>query len=206
MALVVLAGFGFLFVRSARESRSAPYTTERRFLSQWSVVLEPASAPTEPMLALRSPPELASDLFRQVFSRAMESLSSPSHAAIPLVLRGEFDRAFAGRVMPEALVAFARKAGLESATFEPRCLAYRRVSEPRDTRQVYFVLFDAPAVEQFRKDIVGLLEGAGALGAEYDPASISPVLIIAASETTLNRWLPLRADPETDCLAPIVVK
>lgn len=204
VALGVLAGLGVLFVRSVRDARSAPYTIEPERLRNWTVVFEPVSSPTEPVLALRPPPELAIELFRQVFARSMESLSAPSPAAIPLLLQGEFDRAFAGRVTPDALVTAARNAGLESTTFEPRCLAYRRVSEPGVTRQLYFVVFDAPAFERFREHIGALRGGDAAPRADFDPAAISPVVIIAASEPTVGRWLPLRADPPIDCVAPIV--
>lgn len=204
VVLGVLAALGFLFVRSVQDTRSAPYNTKREHLRNWTVVFEPASSPTAPVLALRPTPELASELFRQVFARSMESLNIPTPVAIPLVLQGEFDRAFAGHVTPNALVAAARNAGLESATLEPRCLAYRRVSEPGDTRQLYFVVFDAPAFGLFREQIGALLDGGAAPRADFDPAALSPVLIIAASEPTVSRWLPLRADQDMDCVAPIV--
>ena len=40
--------------------------------------------------------------------------------------------------------------------------------------------------------------------AGYDPWALSPVLFIAASDPAFSRWLPFRADPEADCLAPVV--
>lgn len=206
VALGVLAGFGFLFVRSVRETRSAPYTINREHLRHWTVALEPASSPDAPMLALRVPPEFATRLFRQVFARTMESMSGPTGAAIPLVLQSEFDRAFTGRATPAALLSAARNAGLESATVEPRCLAYRRVSEPGTTRQLHFVLFDLPAFARFREQIGMLPNGDGASRAAFDPAALSPVLFIAASDDAFSRWLPLRADPETDCVAPIAIE
>jgi hypothetical protein len=207
VALGALAGLGFLFVRSARDSRANPYTVEPAQLQGWTVALEPAAGPTAPLLVLQAPPDLSNGLFRQVFARAMESLSMPVPAAIPLLLKGEFDRAFAGHLTPEALVAAARSAGLESAALQPRCMAYRRVSNPDRTRQLYFVLFDAPAFGRFREQIGALLEGAGGGGApgraEYDPAALSPALFVAASDTEFGRWLPLKAEPATDCVAPI---
>lgn len=204
VALGVLTGLGFLFVRSVRDARSAPYTIDPEHLRNWMVVFEPVSSPTEPVLALRPPPELALELFRQVFARSMESLSAPSPAAIPLLLQGEFDRALAGRVTPDALVTAARNAGLESAAFEPRCLAYRRRSEPGVTRQLYFVVFNAPVFGRFREQIGALRDRGAASSADFDAAALSPVLIIAASEPTVGRWLPLRANAEIDCVAPIV--
>lgn len=128
----------------------------------------------------------------------------PMVPAIPLVLKGEFDRAFAGGVTPNALIAAARSAGLESGSVAPRCLAYRRVSEPGATRQLYFVLLNAPAFERFRQQIASLRDGHAVPTDTFDPAALSPVLFIGASDSAFNRWLPLRADPNTDCLAPIV--
>ncbi len=142
-------------------------------------------------------------LFRQVFSRGMESLSSPVNGAVPLVARGEFDRVFAGRVSQDALAQTARAAGLESAALQPRCVAYRRISEPGDTRQLYFLLFDSPAFEKFRADLASLLDAQ--TRAAYDPAALSPVLLIGSSDPTFSRWLPLRATPESDCVAPVTV-
>jgi hypothetical protein len=201
--LVVLTGLGFLFVRSVRSARSAPYTVDRRSLRDWTVAIEPAAGPHGAMLVLRAAPDLAMGLSRQVFKRAMESLSSPAAPAIPLVLQSEFDRAFAGHTTPDALADAARAAGLESTAPEPRCLAYRRISDPGVTRQLYFVLFDAPAFTRFREQI-GALLNATAPGADFDPGALSPVLFISETDPSFTGWLPLRANPTTDCVAPIV--
>lgn len=205
LLVAVAAGLGFLFIRSAQSTRSEAYTVGRDLLRNWTVSFDPAASATAPVLVLRPPAELVSGLFRQVFSRTMESLSSPTEPEIPLVLKGEFDRAFAGRVTPEALIAAARSAGLDSGSLVPRCLAYRRVSEPGTTRQLYFVLFDAPVFERFRLQIAALREGQPVPTSVFDPAALSPVLIIGASDSAFNRWLPLRADPNADCLAPIKI-
>jgi hypothetical protein len=203
VALVVIAGLGFLFVRSARTARSAAYTLQRPQLHNWTLALETASSPTAPLLVLRPPAALAPDVFHQIFSRAMETLNAPETAGMPLVLRNEFDAALAGRLTPDALLAAGRSAGLESIALEPQCLALRRVSAPGLTRQVYFVLFDVPAFGRFRTQ---LAERAGASGAGgFDPAALSPIVIIAGSGRALSEWLPLRADPASDCVAPIAV-
>ena len=70
---------------------------------------------------------------------------------------------------------------------------HRRISEPGGTRQVFFILFDAPAISQFRKQI-GL-----------DPAALSPVLFVAGVGTDFNAWLPQQVNAESDCLAPVEV-
>lgn len=201
VALVVLAGISVLFVRSVQDTRAEPYTVSGDLLRNWSVVIEPPSSPSGVLIALRPSSPLVSGLFRQVFSRAGESLSTPAAPGMPLVLQAEFDRAFAGRVTPDALAEAARKAGLESESLRPRCLAYRRISDPGMTRQIYFALFDAPAFERFRREVGGLAAGTG-----FDAAAQSPVLFVAASDAAFSRWLPLRADPEADCVAPIAVE
>jgi hypothetical protein len=134
----------------------------------------------------------------------MESRNMPVPAAIPLLLKGEFDRAFAGRMTPEALLEAARGAGLGSVAPQPRCMVYRRVSSPERTRQIYFALFDVPGFEAFRTQIGSRATEGPSAGTAYDPAALSPALLVAASDTEFNSWLPLRADPAKDCLAPIV--
>lgn len=190
--LLALGVFGFLFVRSLDDARTTPYTVPAQHLSSWTLALEPASAPNDPMLVLRPSPELASGLFKQIFSRAMESLNTPVSASIPLVLRGEFDRVIGDQLTPDALLAAARDAGLASAAPAPRCLVHLHVSEPGGVRQVFLLYFDAPGVGQFRRQI-GL-----------DPEAMSPVLAVAGAGADFNSWLPQRlADP--DCLAPVEV-
>lgn len=201
VALGIFVGLGVLFVSSVRRSRSAPYTITREQLSHWSVSVETSSDPGTPILVLRPPPELPLELFTQVFARMMESMSASAISGIPLVLRAEFDRAFGGRTTPEELAAAARNAGLESVELKPQCLGYRRVSEPGVTRQLYFVLFDSPEFWRFREQI-----GAGSGETpRLDPTALSPVLLVAESGPT-GGWLPLLADPASDCVAPFATE
>jgi hypothetical protein len=203
IAVAALAGLGYLFVRSVQDAREEPYTIARARLQNWTVAVEDAANPAGYALSLRTRPELGAELFRQVFTRGMESLSAPAAPVVPLLLRGEYDRAFSGRLSLAALADAARAAGLESAPFEPQCVAYRRLSGPGVTQQLYFVLFDAPAFTRFRQQIAGSLDPAA--GA-YDPAALSPVLLVAASDAMYSRWLPLRADAEADCVARVTVQ
>jgi len=204
IGIALVAVLGVLFVRSAISTRAEPYTTRAEWLRDWKVVEGTPESQSDAVLSLEAPREFASDLFRQVFGRSGESLSGPSTASIPLVLKGEFDRAFAGHVTPQALADAARAAGLEATSFTPRCLGYRRVSAPGVNRQLYFVLFDAPAIVQFREQILKLRPEEGAAAAGYDPRAMSPLLIVAATDSAFSRWLPLAADPDVDCLAPLV--
>lgn len=188
-ALVI---FGLLFMQSLKDTRTAAYTVERRHLRAWTVALEPASKANDPVLVLRPPAELSTSMFRQVFSRAMESLNTPLAPAVPVVLRAEFDRTAGGMTQDELLSA-ARAAGIESAAMTPRCLVHRRVSEPGGTRQVYFLVFDAPAIAKFREQI-GLAA-----------ADLAPILFIAGAGSDFNAWLPQRVTSEADCLSPVEV-
>ena len=193
IAVVAIAVFAFLFMRSIEDTRSEAYSVPRAHLQAGTLALVPASRPNDPLLVLRPSPDLASGLFRQIFARAMESLNSPGEPVIPLVLRGEFDRAVGDRLTQDALLAAARSSGLEGALPSPRCIVHRRISEPGGVRQAFLVLFDSPAIAEFRKQI------------GVDPAALSPVMFVAGAGTDFNSWLPLRIDPEADCLAPIAI-
>ena len=191
VGILAVAAFAVLFMRSLEDARAEPYTVDRAHLRSWTVALEPASTPTEPLLVLRGSPELAAGVFRQIFARAMESLNSPVAPAIAVVLRGEFDRVVGDQLTPDAMLAAARAAGLDSAAPSPVCLVHRRVSEPGGVRQVYLVLFDAPAIAQFRRQI-GL-----------DAEALSPVMFVAGAGSDYNSWLPQRVNASSDCIAPV---
>ena len=193
VGILAIAAFAVLFMRSLEDARTEAYTVPPAHLGQWTLALEPASSPNAPLLVLRSTPELAGGLFKQIFARAMESLNSPAAPSIPLVLRGEFDRVVGDQLTQEALLAAAKAGGLDSAAPSPRCLVHRRISEPGGVRQVYLVLFEAPALAQFRRQ----------LGLDAD--ALSPIMFIAGAGPDFNRWLPLRVNADSDCLAPIEI-
>ena len=200
MAAVCL--LGFLFMRSVRNSLQDPYAIPAGSMSNWRLVIDPAAGPGGPLLLLQPPGELTRFVFSQVFKRVMESMEAPAIPALPLLLRGEYQAAFAGRLTPETLLEEARAAGLDGETFHPRCLAHRRVSEPTGTQQLYFVLFESPAFQRFRQRLATLATAGGGV---IDAGALSPVLFIAVSESAFDRWLPLRADPAADRVAPIIL-
>jgi hypothetical protein len=199
IGVVVLAGLGYLFIHSLETTRSEPYTVERAHLGKWTLVLDPADGPNAPLLSVRTSVELVASLFRQLFHRAMESMNTPHASSIPIVLHGEFTRGLAGRMTPEALLAAARDAGLESAAHEPRCLAHRRISEPRNIRQIYIALVDSPSIVAFREQLAW--DGQG----QFDAGSLTPVIIVGASDQNFHQWLPVRAE-EGECIAPIEIR
>jgi len=201
----VLALLVFLFLRSLESTRATPFAVEHETLSGWMLVLQPPMDPLGSWLALSPPPQLTAVLGREIFRRAGESVNYPNPALMPLLLENEFERAFSGRVMPEQIVSLARATGLESRTWTPHCMAHRRISEPGITTGVYFVLLDAAPFHDFRQQLSGLLQTAGGDLSLFDPAALSPALIVAANDGNFGRWMPLRGDPEADCMAPIEV-
>lgn len=203
-AIAIAAGVAFLFVRSAQNTRAEPYTVNPGHLRGWTLGLDAAPDSSGIVLALRPPQALAPDLFRQVFTRAMESLNAPGSPAMPLILQQEFEQAFRGRVSPEVLLSVARDAGLEASPIEPVCLAHRRESEPGATRQLYFIVFRVPAFQPFRIRAGALLTDSGSTSGGYDPLAVAPVMFVGASDSGFRHWFPLPRDPQINCMAPIV--
>jgi hypothetical protein len=206
VALGVLTVLAYLFVRSVQDTRTAPYAVEAQHLQGWTLAVHEASRGSEPLLLLQPPRQLPSALSRQVFTRSMESQSVPPAAGIALLLREEFERSFARQASPQALLEAARATGIETMPVQPRCLGLRRESRPGQTRQVYFVLFDAPDVARVRGALAAGLDGGAPAPDAFDPAALSPVMLVAASDADFGHWLPLRAEQASDCVAPIEVQ
>ena len=205
IALVALGVFTVLIVRTAQSTRAEPITIERQDLAGWSLTLTPGDVQLGSLLSITPPEAFLPPLSRELFARIGESLHYPP-GAMPVVLRGEFERSMAGTLTPEALLTAAREAGLEGAMFQPRCMARRRISEPGRVRAVYFLLFDFPQFTRFREAVAEQLRAAGRDASLFDPAALSPVVIAADQEGRFSDWLPLRADPDVDCFAPILVE
>lgn len=204
IAALLVAGFLFLFLRSAQDVRSEAYVVDRATLAQWTLALETPQRPTSPILVVRPPQTFGSTLFDQVFQRMMESLRGSTGGGIPIVLRDEYELVLAGRYTPQTLLEAARAAGLDSADYSPVCVGTRRDSRPGVTRMVYFAVFDAPAIDAFRRRLAAELEGSPTASL-FDPGSLSPILIIGSSDEAFDAWLPLRVDRDRDCVAPISV-
>jgi len=204
IGLLVLGGVGYFFVQSVKDTRAEPYSVSRGYLRGWTLAIETASAPSDPILSLRPPAEFASALFRQLFERHAESMNGPTTPVMPLVLQEEFTRAFAGVATVDALFAEAKASGLATSVMQPRCMGYRRDSAPGVTRQLYFVVFDSSPFTRFREQIAKTA-ASGGRSEVFKADALSPIVFVAASDTSYNQWLPLRANPENDCTAPITV-
>ena len=199
LAAAGLVVVGFLFMRSLEQTRTEPYAVPRDHADAWTLEVAPAGSARSPMLVMRTSRQLVSNLSRQVFQRTMESTASPMNSLIPVVMQGEFDAALAGRMTADDLLAAARAAGLETARHQLRCLAHRRESSGRSVQQVYFLIVDSPGIMTFREEL------ARSAGATFDASALTPVVIVAHSEGSFDRWLPIRAS-EAECVAPIRVE
>ena len=205
IAVVAVAGLGVWFVRSALNTDAEPFTVSRQHLAGWTLTVAPDGDPLGSAISIVPGPELMRPLARDLFARMGESLHDPP-AAMPVVLRSEFERAIAGVLTPEALLDVVREAGLEQAAFEPRCMARQRVSAPGVVRAVYFLLFDLPQFTQAREHVAQRLRAAGRDDSLFEPTALSPVVIAADLDGRFSSWLPLRADAAADCFAPIVAE
>ena len=199
----VLAALSVLFLRTLRETESAPYRMRGEHRAGWTATLDPAGVAAEPLLLLAPPRELAMGLFQQVFERTMESMQAPAAYGIALVLRREFDAVLGGFVGPDELLALARETGLESAPIEPRCLAVRRGAASGDPPRTFYALFDLPALQRFRAAVGELLAERGGDPAAFDPAARAPALFIAATGGGFRGWPAAVAADGRDCVAPV---
>jgi hypothetical protein len=195
IGLVVVAVGGWLFVRSAQNVRAEPYQMSARHLQGWTLGIDSAADSQGSVVSLRPPPELPLNLFRQLFSRQMESMGTPSMPGIPLALRQELP----STVTPQQVLAMAQQAGLDRATISPTCVGYRRVSAMGATRQLYYLLFAVSGFDGFRAKL------AQQAGSELKPDALAPVLMMAA-HPDFTGWMPIGADAASDCIAPVEVQ
>ncbi len=195
IGLVVIAVGGWLFVRSAQSVRAEPYQLSARHLQGWTLGIDTVADSQGSVVSLRPPPELPMNLFRQLFSRQMESMGTPSMPGIPLALRLELP----STITAQQVLTMAQEAGLDRSTISPMCVGYRRVSAMGATRQLYYVLFAVSGFDAFRAT---LAQQAGP-GLKAD--ALAPVLMMAA-QPDFTGWMPIGGDAARDCIAPVEVE
>jgi hypothetical protein len=197
LALGAAAATGFWYLT---RGDSRPLVLGTDAWSSWTIV---TSDGTDPWIVGARP---AGDVMRQLVDfasrRAGRSLVSPPHAAVPLVLQSEFEDSLQGVYGTDSVVRTARDAGIESATFQPVCLARHTLDLPDGPVDIYFVPLESPAFNQFRMDMTPLEPEHAGIGI-YDPATLTPVLIVGATGAAFDRVWPLRVDPARDCDARI---
>ena len=192
-----------LFLKTLRQTESTPYVMDKTHVTGWTVRVNPSVGPEGPLLALAPPRELAMNLFQQVFERTMESMNAPAAYGITLVLRSEFDHALAEFFNTDELATLAKRSGLETAVFNPKCLAVRQGKTQNEPRRIFFVLFEIPEFQKFREAVRRLLIERGGDGSTFDQVPLTPVLYLAATDGGFQRWPSPVVAPDQECVAPV---
>ena len=205
LGMAVLAVLSVLFLRTLRQTTSAPYLMRAEHLTGWALTFDPPLGPGGPLLALTPPRELTLDLFNQVFARTMESMNTPAAYAVTLVLRSEFSNSLAGVVEPGELLALAREVGLDGATLQPGCLAEQPGRAAGEPGRTFFALFDLPEFRAFRDRVSRLVAERGGDAAAFDPAALVPAVYLAATGSGFRGWPTADAAAEQDCVAPLEI-
>ena len=193
---VVGAVLGWLFWQSVQGSLSEPYVIERGLVAEWQLVLRGPMQPGVGVLVLQPTDLLRAELFSQIFGRTMESMTSPAVAAIPVLLHSEYQSVQEQLSLIELEVS-AQEAGLDRALPTPICIGHLRRPP---THQLYYALFSAPEVDQFRQ---GLSQREGSASSLTE--SFPLVIPLAASDGNFSSWWPLDVS-EADCQAPLEVQ
>ena len=203
IAVVALALLGWLFWRSVQSTLAEPYVVDAALVSEWMLALRAPDRPGPGFVVLQAPDQLRAELFNQIFNRTMESLMSPTVAAMPLLLHAEY-RLSVGVLTPDEVLQIAEEAGLREAAPVPDCIGVVRRPGTGSTRQLYYARFEAPAVARFR-DALARRQGAAGGAPRFEPGAFPPIVPLAASDADFASWWPL--DPgEVECLAPLIVE
>ena len=206
IGLFVLGLLSVLFMRTLRDTVTAPYLMRPEHVTGWQVALAPALGPDGPLLLLVPPRELPLELFQQVFDRTMESMNAPPAYGLTLVLRSEYQRYLAPFIPAEELEALAHEVGLADAAVDPRCLAVRAGLTAAEPRSMYFVLFGLPALRTFRERVAQLLAERGGDATAFDPTALAPALYLAATDRGPRAWPVADGAAEELCVAPLEVR
>ena len=203
IALVALVVLGWLFWRTVQSSLAEPYVIDAVMVSEWTLALRGPMQPGAGLLVLQPSDQLRAELFQQIFNRTMESMTSPTVAAMPLVLQSEYRDALGSVLTPPEVLDTAEESGLAAATPAPVCIGVVRREGAGTTRQLYYALFEASAVGRFREALARRYAEAGGSGG-FEPDGFPLVVPLAASDADFASWWPLDVSPESDCLAPLV--
>lgn len=203
IVLLVLAGLSWLFLKTLRDSNSAPYVIRQAELSPWTLVVEDPDLGGPAFLGLQPPAQLVGNVFGQIFTRTGQSLASPLRPSMPIVLAGEYASALKGVLSPDELMQAARAAGLESEPVAPVCLAMHKDQQSARSGQRFFLVFESRAFTRLRDELARLHKTRSGPGA-FDAAALRPILPIASTEPDFERWRwPVAIDTAVDCLAPL---
>ncbi|MDE2904482.1 MAG: hypothetical protein OXQ28_00190 [Acidobacteriota bacterium] len=203
IALVALAVLGWLFWRTVQSSLAEPYVVDAGMVAEWTLALRGPMQPGAGLLVLQPSDQFRAELFQQIFNRTMESMTSPTVAAMPLVLHAEYRDALGSVLAPPDVLQVAEESGVAAAAPAPVCIGVVRREGAGTTRQLYYAIFDAPEVGRFRQALARRYAEAGGTAA-FEPDGFPLVVPIAASDADFTSWWPLDVSAESDCLAPLV--
>lgn len=198
-AVLVAAGVAWWRVQPDK----TPYTVAPAVLEKWTLVTSDGTDPW--VVAMKPPDSLTRSLFAEATRRAGHTLVAPAHPGLPLVLRTEFDEGLQGVYGTDSVLRIARESGVETATFEPVCLAHRTVNRPGGRAELYFVPFVSDAFTKVRVDLVPAQPEHGGIGI-YEPSTLIPALIVGSSDADVDGWWPLTFDQARDCEAPVTTR
>jgi hypothetical protein len=118
------------------------------------------------------------------------------------VLRSEFEEGLQGVYGVDSVMRIAHETGVDSERFVPVCLAHHHSSGPSGDADLYFVAFESGVFNQMRLDLVPPQPEQAGVGI-YDPATLTPILPVGATDDRFDRWWPLAFDASEDCVASL---
>jgi hypothetical protein len=197
---LTIGAVGSLIAALARDQQSRPLTLTPVNLSGWRIV---AGNPADPWVVAAQPPDtLVAQLRERVAQAAGRPLTPLPRTVLPLILRQEFEDALQGIYGIDRLMRLAEDAAVHRARFEPVCMAARAHPEHGT---LLFLAMDAPEYWRYRADVEPFQPEQGGSGI-FEPGALTPILPIAATSADTARWWPLKTDPLTDCITPVVVE
>jgi hypothetical protein len=170
-----------------------PYKIDPALLSNWTLAAAPPG--NRAVVEAKPPSRLLDELFRQVSRRTNHQLVPAERAAVPLVLADEYSDSLQGALSVQDIISVGEGVGLDTARFEPVCIAERH-RENGD--ELYFAVFDAPLFDQFRYALTPLFPEQAGAGVYYPPA-VRLILAVAATSKDFDGWWPIGVNPQDDC-------
>ena len=177
----------------------APYKIDPALLSGWTLAAAPPGDPA--VVEAKPPSKLLDELFRQVSRRTSHHLVPAARAAVPLVLSDEYADSLQGALSVQDIISVGEGVGLDTARFEPVCIAERH-RENGD--ELYYAVFDAPLFDQFRYELTPLFPEQAGAGIYYPPA-VRLMMAVAATSTAVDGWWPIGVNPQDDCSVSLQV-
>lgn len=199
LLLIVL---GWLFWQTVQDSLSEPFVIEPGLVAEWRLALRGPMQSGAGLLTLQPTDQLRAELFQQIFTRTMESMTSPAEASMPIVLHSEYRDTLGTVFSPDDILAAAEEAGLSNVTPMPVCIGVAREAVVGASRQLYFAVFESPEVDRFRQGLARRYADSDG-ETSFDHGELVLAVPIAASDGNFASWWPLDVRTETDCQAPL---